>query len=65
MKPEGMTICASGYGPKETADRLVAALKECGITILARIDHAAAAAEVGMMLRPTEVLIFRSRRRSC
>ena len=53
-----MTICASGYGPKETADRLAAAMKECGITILARIDHAAAAAEVGMMLRPTEVLIF-------
>ena len=28
------------------------------MTILARIDHAAAAANVGMALRPTEVLIF-------
>ncbi len=28
------------------------------MTILARIDHAAAAAKVGMTLRPTEVLIF-------
>jgi uncharacterized protein (DUF302 family) len=31
---------------------------ERGITILARIDHAAAAAKVGLSLRPTEVLIF-------
>jgi uncharacterized protein (DUF302 family) len=39
-------------------DRLVATLTGRGISILARIDHAAAAAKVGMHLRPTEVLIF-------
>src|SRR5208282_2699197 len=38
--------------------RLAAAVTKRGITILARIDHAAAAAKVGMKLRATEVLIF-------
>jgi uncharacterized protein (DUF302 family) len=28
------------------------------MTVFARIDHAAGAAEVGLPLRPTEVLIF-------
>jgi uncharacterized protein (DUF302 family) len=39
-------------------DRLAAAVTARGMTILARIDHAAAAAEVGLALRPTQVLIF-------
>ena len=58
MKPDGMTICASSFGPQETTDRLAAAVTSRGITILARIDHAAAAARVGLALRPTEVMIF-------
>ncbi len=37
-------------------DRLAAAVTSRGV--LARIDHAAAAANVGLELRPTEVLIF-------
>jgi uncharacterized protein (DUF302 family) len=56
--PEGMTICASSFGPKETLDRLAAAVTERGMAILARIDHAAAAAQAGLELRPTAVLIF-------
>ncbi len=39
-------------------DRLAAAVADRGMAILARIDHAAAAATVGMALRATEVLIF-------
>ena len=39
-------------------DRLAAAAVTNGMAVLARIDHAAAAAQVGMDLRPTEVLIF-------
>jgi uncharacterized protein (DUF302 family) len=54
MTPDGLMIVPSLHGPKETADRLAAAV----MTLLARIDHAAAAAKAGMMLRPTEVLIF-------
>ena len=58
MTPDGLSICPSNYGPRETMDRLGAAVTGRGMTILARIDHASAAAKVGMELRPTEVLIF-------
>ena len=57
MTPNGLVICISSFGPKETMDRL-AAVTTRGISIMARIDHAAAASAVGMELRPTEVLIF-------
>jgi uncharacterized protein (DUF302 family) len=39
-------------------ERFVAAVKARGAAILARVDHAAAAASVGMPLRPTEVVLF-------
>ena len=39
-------------------DRLEAAVKARGMTVFARIDHAAGASAVGLSLRPTEVLIF-------
>jgi len=58
MIPEGLVILRSAYGPKETMDRLAAAVTSRGIAVLARIDHAAAAARAGLELRPTEVLIF-------
>lgn len=58
MTPDGLTTIASMFGPKETMDRLVAAVTAHGMTTLARIDHAAAAATVGMALRPTELLVF-------
>jgi len=58
MTPEGMTARPSNHGPKETMDRLAAAVTARGMAVLARIDHAAAAAHVGLELRPTEVLIF-------
>lgn len=41
-----------------TADRFAAALKEKNITLVARVNHAGAAAKAGMELRPTELLIF-------
>ena len=55
---EGLIIVKSPYGPKETMDRLEIVLKEKGMTIFTRVDHAAGAAKVGKQLRPTEVLIF-------
>ncbi len=39
-------------------DRLAASVVRHGMTVFARIDHAAAAKDVGMTLDPTEVLIF-------
>lgn len=58
MATDGLTIIASKFGPKETMDRLEAEVKRKGLTIFARIDHAAGAAAIGMQLRPTELLIF-------
>jgi uncharacterized protein (DUF302 family) len=42
----------------DTRSRLEEAVKSKGIRIFAVIDHAAAAAEAGLPLRPTVVLIF-------
>ena len=50
--------CESPVGPETTMARLVAAVKSRGLTVFARIDHAAGAAEAGMALRPTQLLIF-------
>ena len=54
----GLTTIPSSLGPKETVDRLEAEIRARGLTIFARIDHAAGAAEVGLELRPTELFIF-------
>jgi uncharacterized protein (DUF302 family) len=58
MAADGLITLASGYAPKETMDRLEAEVKAKGMTVFARIDHAAGAAQVALALRPTEVLIF-------
>jgi uncharacterized protein (DUF302 family) len=58
MTPEGLIVIPSRFGPKETMDRLADAVAGRGMTVLARIDHAAAATQAGMDLRATEVLIF-------
>lgn len=58
MAADGLTTIPSSYGPKDTMNRLEAAVKAKGMTIFARIDHAAGASAAGLLLRPTEVLIF-------
>jgi uncharacterized protein (DUF302 family) len=58
MAAEGLTTIPSNHGPKETMDRLEAEIKARGMVVFARIDHAAGAAQAGLSLRPTEVLIF-------
>ena len=55
---DGIVVQPSEYGVAETLDRLEAALKEKGIGIAARIDHAENAAMVDMELSPTELLVF-------
>lgn len=60
MAADGLTTIPSTYAPKDTMNRLEAEVKAKGMTVFARIDHAAGAAEVGMSLRPTELLIFGS-----
>jgi uncharacterized protein (DUF302 family) len=55
---DGLTTIASSLGAKETMDRLEAEVKARGLTVFARVNHAAGAAAVGLPLRPTELLIF-------
>jgi len=55
---EGLTSIRSEFGPKETMDRLQAEIRAHGMTVFARIDHAAGAADVGLTLAPTELIIF-------
>jgi uncharacterized protein (DUF302 family) len=55
---DGLIVTASELGVAETIDRLEAVVRAKGMTIFARIDHAAAAHEVGLALRPTVLLVF-------
>ena len=58
MTDNGLTTVPSRYDVKVTVDRLEAAAKAKGLTIFARIDHAAGARTIGLTLRRTELLIF-------
>ena len=58
VNAEGLTTIPSRFGPKETMDRLEAEIRTKELTIFARIDHAAGAAEVGLQLAPTNLIIF-------
>ena len=58
MTAEGLIAIKSSRGPKETMDRLVAEVQAKGLTVFARVDHAAGAKDVGLALRPTELVIF-------
>jgi uncharacterized protein (DUF302 family) len=58
MQPEGLITTPSAHDPIATLDRLTAAIEGKGMTVIARIDHAGAAAKVGLTLRATEVVIF-------
>lgn len=58
MAVEGLITLPSSHEPKDTMNRLEAAVKAKGMTVFARIDHAAGATEAGLSLRPTELLIF-------
>ena len=55
---DGLTTLPSSRGPKETMNKFEAEVKAKGMTVFARIDHAAGASDVGLSLRPTELLVF-------
>ncbi len=55
---EGMIVKKSQFGAVETLDRFEKIAKSKGITVFARIDHAAGAGRVGHTMAPTQVLIF-------
>ena len=55
---DGLTSVRSSFGPKETMERVEAEIRTHGLNVCARIDHAAGAADVGLTLPPTELIIF-------
>jgi uncharacterized protein (DUF302 family) len=55
---DGVVTLPSAHNAEKTVERLKKLLAEKGIQLFAHIDHAAAAKQVGMSLRPTQVLIF-------
>lgn len=55
---DGLRTVGSAFGVRETIDRLAAAAAQAGLLVFARIDHGRRAREVGLDLRPTELLIF-------
>lgn len=54
----GLVSVKSSHDVVTTANRLESVLKEKGLTVFARIDHAAGAASVGQTLKPTLLIIF-------
>jgi uncharacterized protein (DUF302 family) len=55
---DGLVSVASPRSAADTMSRLEGLVKERGLTVFARIDHAAGASKIGKTLRPTELLIF-------
>jgi uncharacterized protein (DUF302 family) len=55
---DGLTTIQSSFGPKATMDRVETQIQARGLNVFARIDHAADAAEAGLPLAPTNLIIF-------
>jgi uncharacterized protein (DUF302 family) len=55
---DGLIAVKSPMKAKATMDKFEAIVKEKGMNVFARVDHAAGAARVNKILRPTELLIF-------
>jgi uncharacterized protein (DUF302 family) len=58
MADNGLTTIPGGHTVKDTIDRLEEDVKAKGMTVFTRIDHGKGARDVGLELRPTELLIF-------
>ena len=54
----GIINVKSSHDVKATADRLENTLKQKGLTVFIRINHAEGAQKVGKQLRPTELVVF-------
>lgn len=54
----GLVTVKSAHDVATTADKLETVLNSKGMTVFARIDHAAGAKGVDLELRPTQVIIF-------
>jgi uncharacterized protein (DUF302 family) len=57
---EQMIVKQSSSAYAETTDSLIAAIERRGLTVFARIDHAAGAREAGLELDDEQVIVFGS-----
>src|ERR1700686_1451435 len=57
---DGLITVTSKVGPQETLRRLENAVTARGMTVFARVNHAAGARDAHLDLRPTDLLIFGS-----
>jgi uncharacterized protein (DUF302 family) len=55
---EGLATLKSRHSHAQTVTNIEAAILDKGLTVFARIDHAAGAQAAGLVLRPTLLLIF-------
>ena len=62
MATDGLITITSEAGQQETLRRLEHAITARGMTVFARVDHAAGARDFHLDLRPTDLLIFGSPR---
>ena len=58
MSDNGLITLESARGVNDTVDAIEADITSKGLTVFARVDHAAGAREVGLALRPTLLVIF-------
>jgi uncharacterized protein (DUF302 family) len=54
----GIKTIQSDFSVKETLDRLAAFVQSNELTVFIRIDHSDNAKQIGLQLRPTELIIF-------
>jgi uncharacterized protein (DUF302 family) len=54
----GLTDRRSAHSVDETVARLTELLRAKGVTLFAVVDHSGEAARVGLVMRPTKLLIF-------
>jgi uncharacterized protein (DUF302 family) len=54
----GVVSLASPYAVDDTAERVVRALEQAGMTVFARIDQQGAAQAVGLAMRPMMLVLF-------
>lgn len=53
-----LVVKQSPHSVTKTLDRLTAVMQKKGITIFARVDHAAGTKKIGVDMKPTQLLIF-------
>ena len=63
MSDNGLITIPSAHDVEDTIDQAEMVVKSKGLTVFARVDHAAGAKEVSMTLAPTLLLFWQCQRR--